>query len=211
MPKNPASAAPTNVDEELKKIADWLKEAEILLVANLPGGRAWERGQGKNSSLRWSGQRLWIRFEREIDGLIQKHEKLFTQHGIDMNAFRKALDIRNLNLGFRCPCRTGPADIESFRMQIQDLRKKLRKSAVDQGLPALSKKAAAVYDILIVLPPHRAMTGRDLVDELRKKRICIAQSTLTSRIIPELKPYGVENARRKGYRILEKKLPSRHN
>lgn len=67
--------------------------------------------------------------------------------------------------------------------------------------PALSENATAVYEILLALPTYQAMTGARLLDALHKRDVYIEQSTLTSRIIPELKPYGIENCQRKGYRI----------
>lgn len=74
--------------------------------------------------------------------------------------------------------------------------------------PALSEHAAAVYDVLIALPVHRALTGPKILNALKRRSIYVEQSTLTSRIIPELKPYGIENAPRKGYRIRPDNRPS---
>ncbi|MEE9212443.1 MAG: hypothetical protein V3U29_07290, partial [Phycisphaeraceae bacterium] len=67
--------------------------------------------------------------------------------------------------------------------------------------PPLSERAAAVYEILTKLPEHRAMTGPQLIDALVARGIRTEQSTLTSRIVPELRPYGIENVPRKGYHI----------
>ena len=68
-------------------------------------------------------------------------------------------------------------------------------------LPVLRKKAGKVYDLLRALEPHEALTGPQILAELAKMNVFMDQTTLTSRIIPELKPYGIENAPRKGYRI----------
>ncbi len=91
-----------------------------------------------------------------------------------------------------------------------------RKSAstpsapVAQGeadLPILSPKASAVYEILLAQPTHRGLTGPMILDALQKTNLYIDESALTSRYIPELKPYGIENAPRKGYRIPADKRP----
>jgi len=70
-------------------------------------------------------------------------------------------------------------------------------------LPALSPAAAAVLEILLELPSYRGLTGPKILDALsaRNPPIHIDQSTLTTRVIPELKAYGIENQRRIGYRI----------
>ncbi|QDV90619.1 hypothetical protein RAS2_16990 [Phycisphaerae bacterium RAS2] len=72
-------------------------------------------------------------------------------------------------------------------------------------LPGLSVNAAEVYELLIELPLYRCLTGPEIVEKLREKRIYISEESLRSRIIAELKPYGIENAPRKGYRILRKR------
>ena len=76
--------------------------------------------------------------------------------------------------------------------------------------PPLSKHASAIYEMLCELPGHRAMLGREIIDAIYKKlNILIDESTLTGRLIPELKPYGVENKHRIGYRIPPRKRPSK--
>ena len=83
--------------------------------------------------------------------------------------------------------------------------------AAGQGvdLEPLTSTAAAVYEILLDLPPHRGMTGAEIISELwSKKQLNIQQSALTNRIIPELRPYGVENFPRKGYRITPGRRPT---
>jgi len=74
-------------------------------------------------------------------------------------------------------------------------------------LPVLSLKQAAVYEMLVEHPPYRGMTGPEIIDELQNRGIFTDQSTLTSRIIPALCPYGIENAPRIGYRIPPTKRP----
>jgi len=83
-----------------------------------------------------------------------------------------------------------------------------RRTADD--LPILSEAAACVYEILLAQPPHRGLTGPELLKKMDAKECCIDQSSLTGRIIPALKPYGVENAPRKGYRIPASKRPNRN-
>ena len=65
----------------------------------------------------------------------------------------------------------------------------------------LTKKAAAVLDLLNTIPPNRGMTGAEILAALDKKDMIFDQSTLTKRIIPELRPYGVRNRRGVGYYI----------
>ena len=67
----------------------------------------------------------------------------------------------------------------------------------------LTDKAAAVLELLQALPPHRGMKGADILDALNKRKppMNFDQSTLTARIIPELKPYGAKNRRGVGYYI----------
>lgn len=78
----------------------------------------------------------------------------------------------------------------------------------DAPPPSLTTNAAAVYEMLCALPPHRAMLGREIVDALNAEHgTLIDESTLTRRIIPALKPYGIENKRRVGYRITPGKRP----
>ncbi len=69
----------------------------------------------------------------------------------------------------------------------------------------LSENAAAVYELLQALPPHKAMTGRDILTALEtQKNIITDQSTITKSIIPALRPYGVKNKRGAGYYIGKK-------
>jgi len=73
------------------------------------------------------------------------------------------------------------------------------KSPADK--PILSGAAAAAYEILLEQPPYRGLTGPELLLAMDERGCPTDQSSLTSRIIPELRPYGVENVPRKGYRI----------
>ena len=70
-------------------------------------------------------------------------------------------------------------------------------------LPTLSKKAAVALEILRNLPPEQALTGPRLIDALsdHDDGVDTDQATLTGRIIPALRPYGVENIPRLGYRV----------
>ncbi len=92
---------------------------------------------------------------------------------------------------------------------VQELYGTFREAAgVTPDKPVLSKNAAAVYEFLLEQPPHRGFTGPILLDELHKRGHFFSQSDLTSRIVPELGPYGIENAPRKGYRIPPTERPS---
>lgn len=86
---------------------------------------------------------------------------------------------------------------------------KIQKEAHGDGdLPVLSPAAATAYEVLLELPSHRGLVGPELVTALKSKGVHIEQSTLTSRIVPELKAYGLETAPRKGYRIPASKRPN---
>lgn len=74
--------------------------------------------------------------------------------------------------------------------------------------PPLSDNAAKVREILLGLPSERGLIGRKLLEKLDKHGVFIDQSTLTKRIIPELKPYGVMNKPRIGYYIPVESRPS---
>jgi hypothetical protein len=71
------------------------------------------------------------------------------------------------------------------------------------SLPPLTDKAAAVLELLKALPCDRGMTGPAILDALNNRQppMNFDQSTLTARIIPELKPRGVKNRRGVGYYI----------
>ncbi len=75
-------------------------------------------------------------------------------------------------------------------------------------LPVLSDSAAIAYEILLELEPYKGLKGTELLQVMDNRGYPTDQSSLTSRIIPELKPYGVENVPRKGYRIPESKRPA---
>jgi len=67
--------------------------------------------------------------------------------------------------------------------------------------PPLTDRAAAVYELLKALPPHRGMKGPAILDGLGKQDMLCDQSTLTKRIIPALRRYGVVNKPGVGYYI----------
>lgn len=77
-------------------------------------------------------------------------------------------------------------------------------------LPPLSPVAASVYELLLEIPPYCAATGRKIVDELNRRdpQLLIDESTFRSRIVRELRPYGLENLPRIGYRIRPDKRPA---
>lgn len=50
-------------------------------------------------------------------------------------------------------------------------------------------------------------TNAKRLKTLKRQGIHTETSTLTSRIIPELKPFGIESSPRKGYRIPKSKRP----
>lgn len=79
--------------------------------------------------------------------------------------------------------------------------------ATPADLPILTETASAAYEILLQQPTYRGLTGTQLLELMDKKGYPSDQSTLTGRIVPELKPYGIENTRRKGYRIPASKRP----
>lgn len=68
----------------------------------------------------------------------------------------------------------------------------------------LSDKALGVLNLLKHLSANKALTGRQIIDELSKKNVFLDQSTLTKSIIPALKPHGVKNKPRIGYYIENK-------
>ncbi len=76
-------------------------------------------------------------------------------------------------------------------------------------LPPLTDKAAAVYELLLALPAYRAMTGPQIVKALTTKGVPTDQSTLTTHILPQLVPYGLERVPRIGYRMPPDQRPTR--
>lgn len=98
---------------------------------------------------------------------------------------------------------------EYVRATVLDvLERALGRIGPEPDVPPLSPQATAVYEILLQLPAHRAMTGRELIAALNARHMPIEQSTLTSRIIPALEPYGVESVPRIGYRIPASRRPT---
>ncbi len=53
------------------------------------------------------------------------------------------------------------------------------------------------------------MTGPEILDALVEQDVIIDQSTLTQKIIPELKPYGLRNKPRVGYHIPAAERPKK--
>lgn len=66
----------------------------------------------------------------------------------------------------------------------------------------LSQNAQIVYEILIALPPHKAMTAPEILDEVSKKHNKYwDEKELYDRVFPQLKTWGLRNKRRIGYWI----------
>ncbi|GEM_PF-3815252 len=76
-------------------------------------------------------------------------------------------------------------------------RELLEEQAEDK--PVLSEGAAVAYEILRELPPYRGLMGPDLLEKMDERGFVSDQSSLTSRIIPELKLYGVDRLRSLGF------------
>lgn len=101
-----------------------------------------------------------------------------------------------------------PTGAVSARAAINLLRK-VYEALHPADLPILSEAASAAYEILLQQEPYRGLTGTELLSMMAERSPhCVpGQSALTTRIIPELEPYGVENAPRKGYRIPQSRRP----
>lgn len=84
-----------------------------------------------------------------------------------------------------------------------------RETVVNIDEPILSIHASAIYKLLLSQPTHAGMTGAMILTVLSKDGIIIDPGSLTSRYLPELKPYGLENKKRIGYRIPESRRPPR--
>lgn len=102
-----------------------------------------------------------------------------------------------------------PANNEHYLWAwLDDVEKDLQaQAAADADLPALSANASLVYELLLALPGHRAMTGPAIVKTIfDQQRVNLDESTLRKSIVPALEPYGLEHSPKIGYRI----KPSRH-
>lgn len=92
-----------------------------------------------------------------------------------------------------------------FRRIVSDSSNKEGTATVGNGQSVipLTRKAAAVFNLLKKLPADRGMTGDEILDALNDQDppVLMDQSTLTVRIIPELKAKGVRNRRGVGYYI----------
>lgn len=73
----------------------------------------------------------------------------------------------------------------------------------------LSGEAKAVRQILLTLRDDEGLSGKDILAALarRKPPIHVRQDQLTKRIVPELKPWGIDNKRRVGYFIKKSHRP----
>ena len=67
--------------------------------------------------------------------------------------------------------------------------------------PPLSDEARAVLEILKDLPETEGRTAKQLVSELSKRRINVAEDRIKGDIKKELEPYGIRNKRGVGYYI----------
>ena len=94
------------------------------------------------------------------------------------------------------------------KLEKESLRVSSRRLKKTDDLPVLSDSAAIAYEILLELEPYKGLKGTELLQVMDNRGYPTDQSSLTSRIIPELKLYGVENVPRKGYRIPESKRPA---
>ena len=65
----------------------------------------------------------------------------------------------------------------------------------------LTPNAGKVYETLLALPEHKAMTTKDILNALAERRIFIDESTFYNRIVKELEPYGLQNRPKVGYYI----------
>ena len=95
-----------------------------------------------------------------------------------------------------------PAETTNPLYDLTKLGKWCGNKAKGEVLP-LGEKPAAVLELLKAQPEHKALTGKEILQQLDAKNIIIDQSTLTKSIIPTLRPYGVRNERkgRAGYYI----------
>lgn len=100
----------------------------------------------------------------------------------DVMSFDLGSNVEEMETGIRCECARALA------------------AAPDARQP-LSGNAAATYEILMALPSHCALTAPKLIDALGEQDIHISESILTTRVIPELKDWGVRNKPRIGYHI----------
>lgn len=89
----------------------------------------------------------------------------------------------------------GPASIE-------------QRAESPSDLPILSETAAKTRELLLEQPDDRGLTAPKIVDALAKRDVYTDDSTLRTRYLPELKPYGLEHKKRIGYRIRPSARPS---
>lgn len=66
----------------------------------------------------------------------------------------------------------------------------------------LPEKPALVYDMLLKLPTHKALTTPQILDKLsREHGICISEDTFRKEYVPKLKEVGVEHKPKTGFWI----------
>jgi hypothetical protein len=68
----------------------------------------------------------------------------------------------------------------------------------------LSKNAEIVYDILVELPPHKALTVPEILDIVNEKHEkAWDEKELYERVFPQLRQWGLKNKPRIGYWIMK--------
>jgi hypothetical protein len=108
-------------------------------------------------------------------------------------------------LGVAPPEPSGDPQLDLARLRKRCLADsgKAKGQTVETPPEPLPENAALVLEILQTLPPHRAMTGPQILDALAKRNapLYLDESTLTRRVIPALAAYHVKNKPRVGYYI----------
>ena len=69
------------------------------------------------------------------------------------------------------------------------------------GREPLGEIAGIIYEHLIELPEHKAVTGRAIIDWLARKGHDVSESAFYKEILPTLEPWGVKNKPRIGYHV----------
>jgi hypothetical protein len=65
----------------------------------------------------------------------------------------------------------------------------------------LGRLASLIFEQLLTLEEHKAMTGPKILEWLARKRHNVSPDRLNKEILPTLKPYGLKNKRQNGYYI----------
>ncbi|MBM4296843.1 MAG: hypothetical protein FJ143_03795 [Deltaproteobacteria bacterium] len=94
------------------------------------------------------------------------------------------------------------------RERHEQVRRVLARLQADGGQPGhappMTETEHAVYCLLGTLAPGKGLTGKEIIQALGKKNICLEQSTLTRHIIPPLKKHrNVKNRKSVGYYIAQ--------